>query len=118
MPKLNTKGGRPLKQEHEKRSEQVKTRFTLAEIDKIRADANRAGLSLADFVRRASLGSAITVRHGGSEPQALTELNKIGINLNQIARSLNRGQPVPYYLEQAIAKLVQTLDEVARAYVR
>jgi hypothetical protein len=118
MPKLNTKGGRPLKQPHEKRSEQVKTRFTLAELDKLRADANRAGLSLADFVRRASLGVAVTIKYGSAEPAALTELNKIGINLNQIARSLNRGQGVPYYLEQAIAKLDETLDEVAEAYVR
>ncbi|MFA5951877.1 MAG: plasmid mobilization relaxosome protein MobC [Hyphomicrobium sp.] len=118
MPKLNTKGGRPLKQTHEKRSEQVKTRYTLAELDKLRADASRAGLSLADFVRRASLGMAITIKHGGAEPAALTELNKIGINLNQIARSLNRGQDVPHYLEQAIAKLDETLDQVAEAYVR
>jgi hypothetical protein len=118
MPKLNTKGGRPLKQPHEVRSEQVKTRYTLAELDKLRTDANRAGMSLADFVRRASLGVTFTIRHAGAEPAALTELNKIGINLNQIARSLNRGQGTPYYLEQAIAKLDETLTEVARAYVR
>lgn len=112
------RGGRPIKLEHEKRSEQVKTRFTIAEIDHLRASANTAGLNLADYVRRCSLQMRIIEKNGGPTPQVISELNKIGINLNQIARALNAyKQPVPLYLAEAIAKLDQILDEVAAAYV-
>lgn len=119
MTALTTKRtGRPIKQEHEKRSEQVKTRFTIAEIDHLRENANKAGLNLADFVRRCSLQMRVLERSGGPTPQVINELIRIGSNLNQIARALNtHRQPVPDYLSEAIAKLEQTLDEVAAAYV-
>lgn len=119
MTTLTTKrSGRPIKLEHEKRSEQVKTRFTIAEIDHLRANANRAGLTLADYVRRCSLQMRILEKAGGPTPQVLSELSRIGNNLNQIARALNtHRQPVPPEVNAAIAQLDQTLDQVAAAYV-
>lgn len=119
MSTLATKRtGRPIKLEHEKRSEQVKTRFTLAEIDHLRTQANTAGLTLADYVRRCSLQMRVLEKSGGPTPQVISELIRIGNNLNQIARALNAyKQPVPLYLGEAITKFDQILDQVAAAYV-
>jgi hypothetical protein len=120
MTALATKrGGRPIKLEHEKRSEQVKTRFTIAEIDHLRSEANKAGMTLADYVRRCSLQMRVIEKAGGPTPQVISELVRIGNNLNQIARALNAyKQPVPLYLTEALAKFDEILDQVAAAYVR
>lgn len=119
MSTLTTKRtGRPIKLEHERRSEQVKTRFTLAEIDHLRANANKAGLTLADYVRRCSLQMRVVEKSGGAGPQVINELVRIGNNLNQIAKALNtHRQPIPPDLSAALAQLARTLDVVAAAYV-
>lgn len=72
--------------------------LTDGERARLEAKAATAGLSVASFLRAAALGDAgpRARRAPTIEKQALgaaiAELNKIGSNINQIARALNRGR--------------------------
>lgn len=108
--------GRPRKHPNEQRSVQNKQRYTQAEIDYIGLMAERAGLTVSEFIRRAALKIAIQPPRPSEEREALHELGRIGVNLNQIARAFNRGRETPNYIEDVILKLTQTLDKVAERY--
>lgn len=108
--------GRPRKHPNEQRAVQNKQRYTQAEMDYIALMAERAGLTVSDFIRRAALKVSIQPPRPSEERDALRELSRIGVNLNQIARALNRGRETPLYIEDAILKLTHTLDKVAERY--
>lgn len=108
--------GRPRKQALEQRSVQNKQRYTRAELDYIQTMAHQAGLSVSDYIRRAALKIVIKPPRGSVPRQAMAELNRIGVNLNQIARALNRGRECPPYIEEAFLKLNATMDKLADHY--
>lgn len=85
---------RPKKDTHEKRSEVVRLRLTLAEHEHVRSQAEAAGVTVSDFLRRRALGYIVPQIRGrrGPDPILLNELNRIGVNLNQIARNQNSGR--------------------------
>lgn len=83
---------RPKKQEHEKRDRRFNLRFTAAEIAYIRMQAEKAGLDLHEYARRRALGTAVVAAGSRrADPALICELNRIGVNLNQLARAVNRG---------------------------
>ena len=110
------RGGRPIKQAHEKRSAQRKIRFTLAEVEYIRLQASRAHVSASDYIRSAALRVKLQPPRSRADTELLRELNSIGVNVNQIARALNRGRETPLYLEDIADRLSRILDEVAARY--
>lgn len=114
--KTEKRGGRPLMQPHEKRSAQRKVRFTLAEDEYVRLQASRAKLSASEFIRTAALKIKIQPPRSRADTELLRELNAIGVNVNQIARALNRGRDTPGYLDALADKLSRILDEVATRY--
>ena len=67
-------------------------RVTEAEETELRERAQAARLSMGAYLRRRALGqrvrSAVERRLGAAERR---ELNRIGVNLNQMARALNSG---------------------------
>ena len=67
-------------------------RVTEAEETELRERAQAARLSLGAYLRRRALGqrvrSTVERRLGAAE---MRELNRIGVNLNQMARTLNSG---------------------------
>ncbi len=72
--------------------------FTETESAQLEARAAKAGLSVSSYMRAAALGDAgprarraptIEKKILGA---AIAELNKVGSNLNQIARAVNRGR--------------------------
>lgn len=83
--------------EKRKRSGLVQVRCTEAEAKALDEAATVAGMSVAAFMRRQSLGDAgpRAVRRPPVErrdlAQLLGQLGKCGSNLNQIARALNTG---------------------------
>jgi hypothetical protein len=85
----------------------------------LKAEAEARGLSLSDYTR-SKLSSEIVPRHrtrqrvSRIERGTLAELNRIGSNLNQIARRLNsRDQSrVNQADRQLLAKLLEKLQEV------
>ena len=76
----------------ERRRRTIGVRVTEAEAEELRSRAQAARLSMGTYMRRRALGQrvrmAAELRLGAAE---LRELNRIGVNLNQMARALNAG---------------------------
>ena len=83
---------RPRLGEAERRTRTVGVRVTETEAAELQERAQAARLSMGAYLRRRALGqrvrSAVERRLGAAE---LRELNRIGVNLNQMARALNSG---------------------------
>ena len=83
---------RPRLGESERRRRTIGVRVTEAEETELRERAQAARLSMGAYLRRRALGqrvrSAVERRLGAAE---MRELNRIGVNLNQMARALNSG---------------------------
>ena len=80
-----------------KRSELVTVRLTGDELSDLRAAADRSGLTVADYLRRAV--NHMMARGAVLGPEERTwatgiseELRRTGINLNQVARAVNGGR--------------------------
>ncbi|MEZ5896970.1 MAG: MobC family plasmid mobilization relaxosome protein [Parvularculaceae bacterium] len=88
--------GRPKKQLHEKRSQRFNIRYSPAEMRHIRLQAHKAGLEPHEYARRRTLGHIVVTQTttGRTDPALINELNRIGVNLNQIARAANMGREV------------------------
>jgi len=96
----------------------VSIRLLPAERAEIETRAREAGLSIGSYLRASALGSP-GPRAKRSPPVnaealalAVAELNKVGSNLNQIARVLNAGQAVGS--RESLAALAETRVAVAR----
>ena len=80
---------RPRLDDEERRARTVGVRVTAAEAAELRERAQAARLSMGAYLRRRALGQrvrmAAELRLGAAE---LRELNRIGVNLNQMARAL------------------------------
>lgn len=85
-----------------RRDKELSIRFTIDELESVRAVAAAAGLSMADFVRRRLLevgantqitdSRPVIRRSAGcaSDPALVRQVAGISSNLNQIARAVNK----------------------------
>ncbi|WP_103028285.1 plasmid mobilization protein [Salinibacter altiplanensis] len=104
------KGGRPKKPEEERRSLTHGLRLSPNEKEELEARADRAGLSLSEYLRRKALGKPVKTKVDG---KALKELNRIGVNLNQLARAANRGDIlIGGQVREAIEELRSLIEEI------
>lgn len=111
----NTKTGRPRKAEGERRDANLPpVRVTAAELAHVEEQAAAAGLPVSDYVRRRALGGRVVARQTATEARALDELNRIGVNLNQIAHAAHLGKPLEGKLADALHQLQAQLEKVAR----
>lgn len=86
------KTGRPALRPEERRTERHNLRFTQAEHEYIRDQADAAGLDVAEYLRRRALGYVVpscSARRVGSAA-VLNELNKIGVELKAIGNNANQ----------------------------
>ena len=83
---------RPRLGEEHRRTRTLGVRLTVGEAEQVSKQARAAGLSMGAYVRRRALGQPVRAEEerqlGTAERR---ELNRIGSNLNQIARRLNSG---------------------------
>jgi uncharacterized protein (DUF1778 family) len=85
---------RPQKHSAEKRTYMIRVRLTDNEKKQLKEAADIAGFTLSDHVRVKAIASL--PRHRKANPEraalirSLADLGKIGSNLNQIARAINR----------------------------
>ena len=97
---------RPRLGESERRTHTIGVRVTEAEAEELRERAQAARLSVAAYVRRRALGQRVRtaeLRLGAAE---LRELNRIGVNLNQMARALNSGAvSSPAEIQEAVERV-------------
>ena len=114
---------RPRKEKASVREVRLNLRFTPDERAALEAKASAALLSPSEFARQAALGARIEASGPAREPLAphartpdgvehVVALNRIGVNLNQIARTLNAGLGmVPVELQSCLLRVNELLDE-------
>jgi hypothetical protein len=113
---------RPRKSDFEKRTAHLPpVRLTDAELAAIAGQAQTAGLSVSEYARQRLLTGRVTAAPSRSQGRLLSELNRCGVNLNQVARHLNSGagQPGkagPDDLGIVLAELHRVLMLVGRSY--
>lgn len=108
---------RPRKDELERRTAHLPpVRVTDAELIAAGDRARASGVSLSDFVRARVTGGTVPARPALSDARLLSELNRCGVNLNQIARRLNRGQDAPDHMGELLSEFQRVLQLVGRAY--
>lgn len=104
---------RPTKSPTERRTEQVKIVLSPVELAQVKGKADQAGTTATAFVRAAALGKSVTVTQT-TAPDFMTrhEMRRIGVNLNQIAHTLNAGLGyTPPELLQVCQKLDHLFDQ-------
>jgi hypothetical protein len=113
--------------EKRQRQKVVRMRCDDAELQQLEEGAERVGLTVGAFMRRRCLGSAgeRAVRRPPVERAVLAQLlgqlgkcgsnvKQIGDRLNEIARSLNTGEPPPADIPEAIADIREVCAEIMR----
>lgn len=105
---------RPLLPPDERRDERLPApRVTAAEFSQVEANAATAGLTLPEYVRSCVLGQQITAARTVTDDRLLIELNRVGVNLNQIARAVNSDRPELIDLAAVLAELRGVLARIA-----
>ena len=84
--------GHPRPAPNRRRNVCVSVRMTPAEKEALDRNAEKAGLSRTEYLIRNALDKGVCV-FGSKEQmdQLIHEVNKIGVNINQIAKVFNRG---------------------------
>jgi len=105
---------RPRKAPGERRDVQLPpVRVTAAERAFIEAQAAAAGVDSSEYMRRRALGETVAPARSPADDRLILEINRVGVNLNQIARSLNSDRPERADLAVALAHLEGVLSKVA-----
>lgn len=108
-------GGRPRLAPGEGRTERsAHIRLTITERAQIEAKAAAVGLSVAEYSRRRLCDYRLPAPRKSVVPVGLlSELNRVGNNLNQIAHAANAGRALPAMAEQTLAELRGLMDLIA-----
>lgn len=108
--------------ETRKRQQRIAPRVTDEEFAEIDAKAEAAGLSVSSYAREVLLENARTRSRRRPRAdvailsRACGELNRIGSNLNQIARAVNASEPWSHdELNRTLAQLRDALQDVRAA---
>jgi hypothetical protein len=109
--------GRPRKEEHERRTASVRADLTEAEKVFVQDQAAKAGLSEAEYTRRRVLGYAVVSPAASTrqvDPSLLSELNRVGVNVNQLARAVHTGREFVVYWRDIGRELQGVLARLAK----
>jgi len=88
-------------------------RVTAAELAHVQEQAARAGLSLTDYCRRVVLRHHVAPAITDTDEAALADLNRIGVNLNQLARRANASGKIPPHLAEVLAEVRAAVERIA-----
>lgn len=107
---------RPKKEIPPSTNHRITVRLTDDMYDVVLQDAKRAHLSLAEYVRQLILNRKIkyapqVIHDDSSLLQELRKLNKLGTNMNQIARYLNEGGTMTNPLAKELREELLRIDE-------
>lgn len=112
---------RPRKDQAERRTCAIGVRLTPSERGALQAAASARGVSPAEVLRGAFMGStALSPEPAAAtvsvlDPSAIVALNRVGANLNQLARRANAGDLLqPGELPEVMASLSDSLARIER----
>lgn len=117
-----------------KRRHRITLRLTTEELEKLRRLARERGMTISDYLRATSLSKKSVRRKQKTEEmelyrQAIYELNRLGVNLNQLAKTMNTaikmGRGEQFFsavqhlerlkaVEEALIEVAELLKEVGR----
>ena len=105
---------RPKLAPQEQKAMTVAFRLTAIEHAQLLAVAAQHGVRVSELVRRKTLGVRMPapVQEAKLQADAVAALNRIGVNLNQIAKRMNSAKPLN------MEKLITTLDRIHDAMDR
>lgn len=112
------KGGarvaRPKKQMQDARTERLNLRLQPDERAEVETRAVALGLTPSDYARRLIIGgrlaNVVTVK---ADPSLVLAINRAGVNLNQIARTMNSGAGhIPLDLADTLERINRLLDRL------
>lgn len=110
---MTQKTGRPAKTDAEARSARIAFRVTEDERAQIEARAAEAGATVSNYARAVALtGAPPAPRRNATDAAALSELNRVGVNLWQITKHLNFGGSIPTDLHEAIADVRAAVEKL------
>lgn len=102
----------PLRPEERRDDRLPNLRVTAAERSLVEERAAAAGLTLVEYCRRAIFKSRIAPKRGTVDQALLVELNRIGVNLNQIAHRVNADKGLPSDFPHVLAELREAVQKV------
>jgi len=90
----------------------VKVNFRVSEYEKkmLQSKVRRAKMRLSDFCRKAVFEKEIV--HIDGLTDCLYDLNKIGVNINQLAAAANQGRDVAPAMAAIKSRMIQTLGNI------
>jgi hypothetical protein len=107
---------RPKKKLEEKLTETIEIRCSKKQKQLLQFKANGKGLSLSDFARGKIMGAPPRVQQANpfraQMIKGLGQLGKIGSNLNQIARAINRREAIGSEVPVTGAQIQSALNEL------
>jgi hypothetical protein len=113
---------KPSGSESRRKGRIVNFRATAEEYATVERAAQNAGLTLGSYIRETMLTAPETQRRRSARADVamlaklIAELNRIGGNINQIARAVNKGeQPERTWLGDALTMLLYTMKIVRAA---
>jgi Bacterial mobilisation protein (MobC) len=115
-PSQGRPGGRPRKDDRTLRDQWLRARVTADELHRVEQLARDANKTPSDFIRDASLLGRIQIKHyRAPDPNIINELQRIGNNLNQIARICNttgdarRARNIELHIAEDLRPILQLL---------
>lgn len=102
---------RPKKQPEDLREERINPRLTMAERILIEQNAAALSLTASEYMRRRALSHRMPAPRPEQRnlARAVAELNRLGVNLNQIARHMNAGRAPPPHLSTLLERIDATI---------
>jgi uncharacterized protein (DUF1778 family) len=97
------------KKKKEKRNVEIKIRLTAEEKEEIKRLAKEEGLTISQYIRTQALKKKKGKIQTREMKELIYEVNKIGINLNQMARALNVLRNKKGELEDKDKKLLEAI---------
>lgn len=118
--------GKTTKKEREKtRSQGVLVRMTTEEYQKVKELSETLGVSIAEIFRsKVFRGEFPKLKRERLEkicnhlPALIKEVNRIGVNINQIARYCNRGRVVDYQVLRQLEEINEELSSLLLLVVK
>ena len=106
---------RPRLQDEDRLAEVVHVRMSTAELNHVRGQAEAAGLSVSAFLRRRAMGYVVPAAAASrrTDPALVSELNRVGVNVNQLARATHTGRDFVRYWREVGAELTRVLERIA-----
>ena len=105
--------GRPKKSNVVSFTDRLELRIHTDDKEEIEARAKEAGLSVSEYVRLSALSCEIIQKtRTDIDFRLVYELNKIGVNLNQIAKAMNSHGGVPDELIHLQKRIDDYLDKI------